>query len=189
MLSTVMEQPDNKVKNDIGFPEHVSIPESMQIERVSMDNRNMQEAFKLAQANAFEHMTVTASVVVKDGKVIGKGINGDGWHQREGRCERAGKDGVGKDYEDCPGCESKNHSERVAIRFAQETNDDLSAAELYMYGHWWLCEPCMQAASEAGIKTMFLLEDAKPLFDRNNPEQPQNKKAFVQEWLKKLDLE
>ena len=184
-----MEKAPEQLKNDIGFPPDVEVPEGLEIVFVSMDNPFMQEAFKHAQENPFEGMTITSSVLVVNGEVLSKGINGDGWHQEHGYCnrERLGlKSGEG--YDKCEGCKHENHSERVAIRNAPE-GFDADNAEIYMYGHWWSCEPCMQATADAGIKRMYVLEKSKPLFDRADKNQANNKKDFVEEWRKKLHIE
>ncbi len=147
------------------FPEGVKTPEGLSIGYVSLDNKFMREAATYAAENAFEGMTVTSTVLVKDGKIISKGINGDGYHQKNNRCEREGMPS-GKGYELCPGCHPDNHSERVAIKKAQELGVDLSDAEAYLYGHWWSCESCMNALSEAGVKNLYLLEGGKQFFAR-----------------------
>jgi deoxycytidylate deaminase len=174
--------------NTVGFPDDVVVPEGLVVVRVLMDDPYMQDALRLAIENKFEEMTVTASVVVKDGVAIGKGTNGDGWHQKHGRCERTGQENIGKRYEDCPGCHPENHSERVAIREAKEAGHDMNGADLYMYGHWWSCEPCMRASRDAGIARIFLLADSKPLFDRNHPKQKENRKDFETLWAQKLNI-
>lgn len=178
------------------FPEDVIIPETLRIHRVSMENPFMQKAFKLAVENKFEKMTVTASVVVKDGKIIGEGINGDGWHQKNKTCKRLGSKNVGKHYKDCPGCHPKNHSERVALRQAQDKllrqthNAGYNLAEdreVYLYGHWWSCTSCMQSVIAAGITKMFLLKDSRPLFDRTEPGQAKKRNTFEKLWTQKLN--
>ena len=182
-----------KSKNAVGFPEDVAIPETLKIHRVSMENPFMQQAFKLAVENKFEKMTVTASVVVKNGGIIGEGINGNGWHQKHQTCKRLGSKNIGKDYEYCPGCHPENHSERVALRQAQgkllrQTRKATADEEIYMYGHWWSCEPCMRAVAAADITNMFLLEDGKPLFDRNASGQAGRRDAFEKLWKQKLNM-
>lgn len=169
-------------KNSLGWPEHVAIPDELEIRFTDMENPFMQQALLLAIENRFEDMTVTSSVLVIDGNIVGRGINGDGFHQRKKTCLRAGTENIGKNYESCPGCCSDNHSERVAIRQAQERGANLSKAELYMYGHWWSCEPCMTAARDAGIPVLYVLKDSRPLFDRAVEGQKENRKAFEDSW-------
>ena len=175
-------------QNSLGWPEHVSVPPELRINFVTMQNIFMQEALKLALAHRFEDMTVTTSVVVLEERVIGRGVNGDGFHQRKKTCLRAGTENIGKNYELCPGCHPNNHSERVAVRQALDSGADLSHAELYMYGHWWSCEPCMNAVRDAKIPVLYLLKDSRPLFDRSVEGQKENRAIFENTWEKKLTI-
>lgn len=174
------------MSNTLGWPEHVTVPEALTVEFVTMDNPFMQQALLQAVKNRFEEMTVTSSIVVLHEDVVGRGINGNGFHQREKACLRVGAENIGKDYESCPGCHPDNHSERVAIRQAQQMGKDLSKAKLYMYGHWWSCEPCMNALVDANIRKIYLLKDSRPLFDRAVEGQKQNRAIFEELWSKKL---
>lgn len=173
------------MSNTLGWPEHVTVPDGLTIKFVGMDNPYMQRALLQAVENRFEGMTVTSSVVVLGSEIVGRGINGDGFHQREKKCLRAGG-AVGQDYESCPGCHPDNHSERTALRQAQKNGADLRNAELYMYGHWWSCEPCMTAVRNAGITTLYVLADSRPLFDRAVDGQKQNRAIFEELWSQKL---
>lgn len=157
------------------------VPEGLNVRFASMDDTFMQKAFLYAYKNTFGTMTTTSSVVVLHDEIIGRGINGDGFHVREQKCLRIGGT-VGQDYESCPGCHPDNHSERVALREAQVTRTSLKNAELYLYGHWWSCEPCMRAILNADIKTIYILENSRPLFDRSLDGQKEKRKEFEEKW-------
>jgi dTMP kinase len=154
------------------FPEYVN-PSNIPLTYVSLDNPHMRQAYANAKklhaieglTDKVRRMTITSSVIVKDEKILGQGANGNGWHQENNTCVRIEKNlptGVG--YDQCPGCHSDNHAERVAIR---EAGEKAHGADLYLYGHWWVCAPCWNAITEAGIAHIYLLEDADMLFDRN----------------------
>jgi deoxycytidylate deaminase len=143
------------------------LPEGKEILYVSEDNIFMQEAKKYALSNSLDKTMPTGSVIVKNGEIIGRGANGSDYHLNNS-CERVLKNiPTGQGYELCEGCHPKNHSEPKAINKALEKQKDLSDAELYLWGHWWCCEPCWQAIISAGIKKVYLQEGSHVLFDKN----------------------
>lgn len=146
------------------------IPEGQTISYVSIGNPFMVEARDFAKNNSLDKVMPGAAVVVKDGKVIGRGANGSTYHE-ENECERV-KQGCksGEGYELCEGCHPKNHSEPSAIADAQSNRNDTNGADLYLWGHWWCCEPCWNAMIEAGIGNVYLLEGSEKLFDKNSPD-------------------
>ena len=188
-------------KNSFGFPDHVSMPEGLDIRRVDLSNMNMRKAFE----HAMKHQkmqeksgmrAVTSSLVTKNGSTI-MGVAGeltniiDGfddkladdntWHAEHGRCDRMQSNG-NVDYDKCPGCRHDRHSERSAIRKAQRDEIDLTDSEIYLYGQWWVCEPCAQAAYDAGVRTIYLLTNARELFDRAQDGQADRLKAFQEKY-------
>lgn len=44
------------------------------------------------------------------------------------------------------------------------------STDLYLWGHWWFCEPCWNAMIEAGIRDVYLLENSEVLFNKAHPE-------------------
>ncbi|MBI3334993.1 MAG: hypothetical protein HY001_00650 [Candidatus Portnoybacteria bacterium] len=108
---------------------------------------------------------VTASVVVKDGKIIGKAANRDVHFSFCPR--RVFQSPSGEDYHLCPRhCHPNNHSELLSLNDAARKGgkDASKGASLYMYGHWWCCKPCWDAMAGAGIKDIYLIEGATELF-------------------------
>lgn len=105
-----------------------------------------------------------ASVIVKDGVVIGIGHN----HSVHPTfCPRIAL-GVptGQGYDLCPDyCHPNGHSEPDAIKAAQAAGHGTSGADLYLAGHWWACQPCWDAMIRAGIRNVFIPEGAKAAFD------------------------
>lgn len=110
-----------------------------------------------------------AAVVVKNGEVLGIGSIGNNPAHIAG-CVRVKLNmptGVG--YDLCEGCTPKFHSEPSAVRDAKEKGNDTNGADLYLWGHWWCCEPCWNAMIDAGIKNVYLLQDSEMLFNRESP--------------------
>src|SRR3989338_5453610 len=145
-------------------------PEDHSILYVEMDNSSMQEAKAYAKEHSIDKHQPTGALVVKDGKVIGRGANGSEYHKTH-ECERV-KRGIptGQGYELCEGCHPKNHSEPRAIADARKNGHDSRGADLYLWGHWWCCGPCWTAMIAASIKDVYLLEGNKKLFNKAHPE-------------------
>jgi tRNA(Arg) A34 adenosine deaminase TadA len=181
--------------NTLGWPEHVTVPAGLEIKFVDMENPFMQKAFLHMVAHAEKQKTlgirpVTSVIKANDGALI-YGVVGElededdvTWHEKEGRCARyqAGSATANSDYDSCPGCRHDRHSERAATRKALRDKADIVGAELYMYGQWWACEPCMTAVRDAGIATLYVLADSRPLFDRAVEGQKENRKNFEEKW-------
>lgn len=159
------EKPENK--NSIEYP---YIPEGRVIQYVPISNVYMAEAKEYAKKYSLDKVMPNASFLVKDGVVIGRGANGSTYHDTH-ECERV-KRGLptGQGYELCEGCHPKNHGEPKAIKDAKEKGIETSGADLYLWGHWWCCEPCWNEMVLNGIKNVNLLEDSEKLFNRENPE-------------------
>ncbi len=130
----------------------------------------MREARNYAKEHSLDDSVKTGSVIVKDGEIIGRGANGSEYHKTH-ECERV-KRGTptGQQYELCEGCHPKNHSEPRAIADARKSGHDTVGADLYLWGHWWACEPCWNAITEAGIENVYLLENSERLFNKAHPD-------------------
>lgn len=148
------------------------IPQGERILYVDEHDKFMSEAKKYAEGHSLDKVMPTGSVIVKDGSVIGWGANGSEYHDKYA-CERV-KRGIptGEGYELCEGCHPKNHSEPRAIADALKNHSaaDLKTAELYLWGHWWACEPCWKAIQKAGIKKVYLMADSHKLYNKQHPE-------------------
>lgn len=91
----------------------------------------------------------TGSVVVKNGKIIGRGTNGSDFHVKEG-CKRVGYP-TGEGYDLCEGCQPHNHGEQKALK-----GINAYGADLYMWGHWYICKSCKETIETHGIKNIFI---------------------------------
>lgn len=148
------------------------IPEGRVIEYVPASDVFMALARSFARAQSLDTVMPGAAVIVKDGKVLGLGANGSDYHKTH-QCERV-KRGCksGEGYDLCEGCHPKNHSEPTAIVDARMRAGYLVLrdADLYLWGHWWCCEPCWQVMNDAGINHVFLLERSEVLFNKEHPQ-------------------
>lgn len=154
-------------KKHISYP---FMPHSGTIAYVSADNPYMQAAKAYAQKHSLDKNMPNASVIVHGDKIVGQGANGSNYHETHG-CERV-RLGIptGQGYELCEGCSPKNHGEPRAIADAAAHGRDTHGSVLYLWGHWWCCEPCWNAMLAAGIDTVYLLEGSEILFNKQAPD-------------------
>ena len=145
------------------------LPVDRKIQYVSADNEFMKEAKKIAFEKSLDTTMPAGSVLVKDSQVIGRGANGSDYH-KSNECERVKQNvPTGQGYELCEGCHPKNHSEPRAVANAQKDGKDIDGADLYLWGHWWCCEPCWKSIIDAGVNNVYLMEGSEVLFNKENP--------------------
>lgn len=146
------------------------LPAGRTLKYVGIDNEYMAAAKLFAKKHSLDKTMPNSSIIVKDGEVIGQGANGSDYHDKHG-CERVRLNvPSGQGYELCEGCSPKNHGEPKAIAdaIAQGNEAKLAGADLYLWGHWWCCEPCWDSMIAAGIRDVYLLEGSERLFDKNH---------------------
>ena len=193
---------DTPPRNTLGWPSHVAVPESLTIKTAEMTHPMMRRAFlhamKHQELQAASGMrAVTSTLVAQDGTIT-MGVAGElcdtvsdssmddiTYHAQTGKCDRVQSDG-NVDYNKCPGCRHDRHSEQCAIHKAVRDGVHLAGSEIYLYGQWWVCEPCSGKAVSVGVQTIYLLPNAKELFDRGTLGQAERLKAFQQEWMGKI---
>ena len=140
---------------------------------VDANNHHMNCAAIFALDHSLDLKQKVACLIVDShGVQIGIGANGSTYHETNG-CERKRlgcKSGEG--YDLCEGCSPKNHAEPSAIRDVRASNlgGHLEGADIYMWGHWWCCADCVAAMKAAGIRDVYLLEDARRWFDMESPD-------------------
>jgi deoxycytidylate deaminase len=145
------------------------VPEGRTVLYAPLSNPYMTEAKEFARGNSLDKEMPNTSIIVKDGVVIGRGANGSSYHDTH-ECERVkNKVPTGQGYELCEGCHPKNHGEGKAIQNAKDLGNDMNGADLYMWGHWWCCEPCWQNMISVGIKDVYVLEESDVLFNKKDP--------------------
>ncbi len=152
--------------SDITYP---YLPSGRTILYVPESDAFIQEARAYAKEHSLDDTVQTGSVIVKDGEIIGRGANGTDYHKTH-ECERV-KRGIptGQHYELCEGCHPNNHSEPRAIADALKNGHKTLGTDLYLWGHWWCCEPCWNAIIKAGIENVYLLKDSEKLFNKAHP--------------------
>lgn len=118
----------------------------------------------------------TSAIIVKDGKILSTGSNQTGYknplmrflHAKfpERFCRRKIlKVPSGQGYHLCRGCaKPEDHAESRAGAMLLGTHGKVEGSTLYLYGHWWCCEPCCQAMVSAGVRKVVLLEGASRMF-------------------------
>lgn len=154
------------------YIEYPYMPTEGEIVYTSADNEYLVLAKEFAREFSLDKNMPNASVIVRDGQVLGIGANGSNYHDNNG-CERVRQDiPTGQGYELCEGCHPKNHGEQSAINntLAQYPDLDLNGAEVYLWGHWWCCESCWQAMLAQGITKVYLVEGSERLFNRESPD-------------------
>ena len=145
------------------------IPEGKRFYYIPEDNEYMQAAKKFARHHSSDKTMPLGAVLVKSGNIIGAGANSSDYHKKYG-CERR-KLGIptGERYDLCPGCDPKNHAEKSAIADAIAKGHDTRDADMYLWGHWWVCQQCWRETEEAGIRDIYLVKDSDTLFNSKAP--------------------
>jgi deoxycytidylate deaminase len=143
------------------------LPEGRGLLYVSESNVFMALAKAYSKAQSLDTRMPGAAVLVKNGRVIGIGANGSRYHETH-ECERIKqKCKTGEGYDLCEGCHPKNHSERRAIDSALGQKEITQGADLYLWGHWWLCKDCWEYIIKFGVNNCYLLENSEILFDKD----------------------
>jgi deoxycytidylate deaminase len=148
------------------------LPTGRSIGYVPADNQFMQAAKQFALEHSLDEAMPTGSIIVKDDQIVGRGANGSDYHQSHG-CERV-RLGIptGQQYELCVGCHPKNHSEPRAIAAAAAA---ARGADLYLWGHWWCCQPCWNAIIAAGVNHVYLQEGSEVDFNKTRKPHASNR--------------
>ncbi len=162
--------------NSITYP---YLPYGKKLHYTEKENPFMKTAMEFAKEHSTDRHHPTGSVVVKNNEIIGRGANQvplknpiiKEFHKKGWCMRKILKIPSGQKYWLCPGCsKSSDHSEQQAVRDAQKNHGDVKGADLYLWGHWWCCEPCWNAMLGAGINKVYLLEGSEKMFDKNHAE-------------------
>jgi deoxycytidylate deaminase len=139
------------------------LPKGREIKYVPKDNKFVIEARKMAEKSGCTKQA-TGAVLVKKGKIIGWGSNAGRKISVCPRVLRGSK--TGEDYHFCKdNCAQEGHSEVMAVKDAKKKKNKIEGADLYLYGHWWCCEPCWNTMIEAGVKDVYLVKNAHEKFN------------------------
>lgn len=153
------------------------LPESKTIKYISIADKYMKEAYLAAKDISSEKRHPTGAIIVKDNKIIGRGGNQviiknptlQKLHNRRFCTRKLFRAKSGEKYWLCPACASPSkHAEQEAVNDALSKKEDTVGSDLYLWGHWWCCEPCWNKMLSAGIDNVFLLDNSEYLFNRDN---------------------
>ncbi len=151
------------------------LPEGREILMVPKNNPFMEKAESVRLEDSTEFNHPTGAVVVKDEQIIGFSGNKTGysnkklieWHKDGGCIRKWFKIPSGQKYWLCPGCaKHKDHAESRAVKDAitKVGEEAVKGADIYLAGHYWCCKPCWDAMINAGIKDVYVSEDAYERF-------------------------
>lgn len=146
------------------------LPEGRVIDYVATTDKFIGLAKAFARAQSLDKQMPCATVIVKDGLVIGIGANGSIHHEVHGcdRVRRGCKSGEG--YDLCEGCNPVSHSEAKAIRNALNLDAgskyNLRDARLYLWGHWYCCKDCWDKMIDVQIGEVCLMHGSQVLFNK-----------------------
>ena len=141
------------------------LPEGRTILYVQADNRYISAAREIAEISSTDKKVATGAVIVdKEGKIVIGASNQTliknkflfdthpKWCLR-----KLFKIPTGQKYWMCPGCaSSRNHAEARAVAKSKKFKINISGCDLYLWGHWWCCQPCWDKMINAGIKDVYL---------------------------------
>lgn len=144
------------------------MPEGHQLKYASVDDPFMIEAAKAQEELAGDPSYPVGIVLVKEGRVVARAGNGFSRGRQVHVCPRLVLEcptGIG--YDLCDLHEAPGHAESQVLKVAREAGIDPQGSDLYLYGHWWACEPCWTALLEAGIRDLYVTDDANERFTRD----------------------
>lgn len=140
---------------------------------VGIGDPNMRMAYDIARAfyryRGWNLKTTPVAVIAKGGRVLSVGVSGDGMHAMLGECARL--DLPGSPYGLCEWCREEKHAEHDALlRLDPALAAEARGATCYLYGHWRMCDGCVESLRIAGVTDLALLSHSRILFDRHDPE-------------------
>jgi len=151
------------------MPDYPYMPSDRHLKYVSHDHECMIPAKSARERQAGDPQYPVGIAIVRDGKVLVTA--GNGFNRGSGMphiCPRIVLDvPSGTGYDLCSLHDAPGHAEQMAVKLAAEQGIDLAGADAYMYGHWWACEPCWNALIGAGIRDLYVAEDAHERFHRD----------------------
>lgn len=145
------------------------MPEGRSIKYVSAEHPFMIDAKKARNECAGDPLYPVGIVLVKDGQVVVR--SGNGFNKGKTQihvCPRIVMEcPSGEGYDLCDLHNAEGHAEAMLMEEATKLGIDTKGADVYMYGHWWACEPCWNALIDAGIQDVYVTEDAHERFHRD----------------------
>jgi len=145
------------------------MPPDRHLKYASVDDPFMIEASRAREECAGDPLYPVGIVLVKDGRVVARA--GNGFNRGPGKvhvCPRVVLEcPSGTGYDLCTLHDAPGHSEPMLIEEARRLGIDPTGADAYMFGHWWACEPCWKALIDAGVRDLYVTDDAHERFSRD----------------------
>lgn len=152
---------------DVNYP---YMPDNRRLKYAPADQEWVLEAKRAREECAGDPLYPVGIVIVRDGEVLVRAGNGFNKGPNEVHvCPRIVEEcPSGTGYDLCSLHDAPGHAEQMAVKMAKEQGIDLEGADAYMYGHWWACEPCWTALIDAGVRDLYVTDDAHERFSRKN---------------------
>lgn len=146
-------------KKKINYP---YLPEGREIKFAKPDNSFMVAAKKATEKTGCRKQP-TGAVLVRDGKIIMTATNAGLTVDVCPRVLKGSK--TGTDYHFCKEvCKQEGHSELSVVRKAREKGIETKGADVYLWGHWWCCQPCWEEMINGDIRDVYVEENADQKF-------------------------
>ena len=150
------------------MPTYPYMPADRQIKYASHDHPAMRAAAVARDERSGDPSYPVGLAIVRDGEVLLTVGNGFDQGKQVHVCPRIVLESpTGTGYELCNLHDSPGHAEAMAVKVAAEKGIDIMGADAYLYGHWWACEPCWNALISAGIRDLYVTDDAHERFTRD----------------------
>jgi deoxycytidylate deaminase len=152
---------------DVKYP---YMPPDRHLKYVPADDPFMLEAAGARRDCSGDPLFPVGAVLVIGDRVVARA--GNGFSRGPGephQCPRllAGcKSGEG--YELCHLHDAEGHAEPMLMKAARDAGIDPTGGDVYMFGHWWCCEPCWKSMIDAGVRDVYVTDDAHERFSREN---------------------
>ena len=155
-------------QNSMSFPTYPYLPNDRSFRFVGEADPLMMAAALARKECAGDSTYPVGAVLVRDGVVLARA--GNGYNQGPGEkhiCPRIVMNcPSGTGYDLCHLHDSPGHAEPQLMAVAKEQGIQTVGADVYLYGHWWCCVSCWKVMIDAGVRDVYLLEDAHEVFSR-----------------------
>jgi deoxycytidylate deaminase len=149
------------------------LPPGRTIKYVPLENQFMRAAEKEAWMHSTDRRMPTGAVVVANNNVVSRASNKAPLTNtkllaihKDFCIRRIFKIPSGEKYWLCPGCAGASyHAETRACKNIPKEFSGRKDLDLYLFGHFWCCEPCWNSMISTGIRDVYLLENSKILFN------------------------
>jgi tRNA(Arg) A34 adenosine deaminase TadA len=145
------------------------LPPNRGFKFVPLSDPHMMAAEVARRECAGDSLYPVGVVLVRDDEVLARA--GNGFNRGSGTkhiCPRVVLDcPSGTGYDLCALHDSIGHAETMLMQVAHDQGIDPADCDVYMFGHWWCCEPCWKAMIDAGVRDVCVLDDAHERFSRD----------------------